>query len=291
MRNINKLIIRKNSYKIILCFILLHPVTNFCQESIIKGFILDSLDRPIEYVNIGIVNKPIGTVSNEKGEFSLNINKTLLLDTLRISSIGYKTRDFIINEFLNQNTKIKLKSYTENLDEVLINAKKLKSYTRGKDKIKTKNEVFFAIPSLKELNLGSEIGRKFSVGSKKPSLLEEFKFYIKKNNFEKVKFRINIYSIENNKPHKKLNNSNIIIEIENKYTGWTTVDLGKYQIKTKDDIIVTAEWIEASKTGNQLSLPILVPSFGSIHYYKYGSQSYWKKFKMVSSSMVLKYKQ
>lgn len=281
----------RNIKKIILSFVLLHPIINYCQESNIKGFILDSLNQPIEYVNIGIVNKPIGTVSNEKGEFSLNINETLLLDTLKVSSIGYKTREFIVKEILNQNTKIKLEGYTENLDEVLINAKDLKIYTKGKDKIKTKNEVFFAIPSLKELNLGSEIGRKFSVGSKKPSLLEEFKFYIKKNNFEKVKFRINIYSLENNEPYKKLNNSNIIIEIENKYTGWATVDLGKYQIKTNEDIIVTAEWIEASKTGNQLSLPILVPSFGSIHYYKYGSQSYWKMYKMVSSSMVLKYKQ
>ena len=264
---------------------------SYSQEKIISGVIMDSLKTPIAYANIGLIKKPIGTVSNEEGKFTLKVAETMFSDTLRVSCIGYEPKEYIISKLIGSKLLVNLKSHTENLEEVIINSKELKTYTKGKDKTKTKNEVFFAIPSLKELNLGSEIGRKFPIGSKKPSLLEEFKFFIKKNNFEKVKFRINIYSIKNNKPHKKLYNENLIIELDNKYTGWTKIDLTKYKIKSKQDIIITVEWIEASKIGNQLSLPVLVPSFNSIHYYKYGSQSYWKKYKMVSTSMVLKYKQ
>ena len=144
---------------------------------------------------------------------------------------------------------------------------------------------------MKNLNLGSEIGRKFSLGTKKPSLLKEFKFYLKENNFESVLFRLNFYTIENKKPSKKINNTNILIPADNQLTGWITTDLTDYGIKTQEDIIITVEWIKASEKGDKLSLPILIPSFSSTHYYKYGTHAKWKKYGSISTAMMLTYKQ
>ncbi len=272
--------------------ILLFSLSNvFSQERIIKGSVLDDLKKPIQYANIGVLSKPIGTVTNNEGEFILKINDSHILDTLKISSLGFKSKEFIIKDLLdNKISDIYLESHVEELEEVLISFDNLKSYTEGKEKTKSKNQVFFANPEIKNINLGSEIGRKFILGSKKPSIIEGFKFYIKENNYEKIKFRINIYGISNEIPSNRINKIDIYSEVQNT-KGWINVSLADYNIVTKDDVIVTVEWIEASKTGDKLSFPLLIPSFNSIHYYKQSAQSQWRKYKMISSAMLLTYKQ
>lgn len=274
--------------KIIILLISFNPL--FSQEKRVEGLVLDSLSNPIQYANVGIVNKPIGTVSNKNGRFSLNIDNSLLLDTLKISSLGFKSKNFTIRHLVkNPNINIFLESYIEKLEEVVIYSSNRKTKTKGKEKTKTKNQVFFASSKIKNINLGSQIGRKFSIG-KKTSQLEEFKFYLKYNDFEKIKFRINIYSINKNTPLKRINKTDIYKEV-GAITGWVKVDLTKYNIQVMEDVIISVEWIEASKTGNILSLPIFVPSFNSVHYYKQSAQAKWKKYKMISSAMVLTYKQ
>ncbi|UCH14670.1 MAG: carboxypeptidase-like regulatory domain-containing protein [Bacteroidales bacterium] len=57
----------------------------------IRGKIIDDNSRePVEYANISIVGKSIGTVSNSDGEFILKITPAFIYDTLGISYIGYK---------------------------------------------------------------------------------------------------------------------------------------------------------------------------------------------------------
>ncbi len=278
--------------KIIFTFIAISiSFSLFSQEKLIRGIITDSLNKPIQYANVGILNKPIGTVSNQYGEYFLYIDNSMNLDTLKISCLGFKSVEKRINDIQNNNFNVSLENYTEKLQEVVVKSDNLKTYIEGKEKTKTRNKVFFAFSSLKNLNLGSEIGRKFSLGTKKPSLLSEFKFFIKENNFEQVKFRINVYTIRDNNPDQRVNDKNIIVEVNDKLTDWIKVDLINYEIKIQQDIIVTVEWIEGSKSGNKLSLPIIIPSLGSVHYYKFGTQAKWKKYGSISSSMLLTYKQ
>ena len=264
----------------------------FSQEKTITGLVLDSLKIPIQYASVGILNKPIGTVTDTSGKFKLNIEDLYLLDTLKISSIGFKNKLFLIKD-INKESQLNviLENYTEKLQEVVISSSNLKKYSEGKEKTNSKNKVFFANSELKNVNLGSEIGRKFTIGNNKPSVLDEFKFFIKQNNFEKVKFRINIYNIKNNIPLNRINDTDIYVNVEKSLTGWIKVDLLEYNIKANDNIIITVEWIESSKSGDTLSLPIFVPSLSSTHYYKQGAQSKWVVYKMISTAMVLTYKQ
>jgi len=264
----------------------------FSQNIKLTGIVTDRQNNPIEYANVGILNKPIGTVTKFDGTFSLNLKIENKTDTLRVSNLGFKSQDILIKELTNKAFhKIKLKEYVEILDEIVIHSKKLKTYTEGKTKTKTKHQVIFANPELDNINLGSEIGRKFKLGNDNPSYLKNFKFFIKDNNFDFVKFRINIYTIENNNPYKKINFKNIIITTSENYVGWINVDLLPFHIVVREDIIVTVEWIEHSEIGNKLNLPIIIPSFGSKHYYKFGSQNSWKKYGNISSSMELEYEQ
>ena len=262
----------------------------FPQDIIISGIVKDSLGNPLQYVNVGILNKPIGTVSNYKGDFSLIIDESILLDTLKISRLGYKSEIVILNESKNI-FEITLFEKTEALEEVLLSSKKLKQYEKGKDKENTKLQVLFSNTYLKNSNLGTEIGRKFKLGDKNPSVLKSFKFYIKENDYTFSKFRINIHSLKKGLPSKRLHNEEIFTSIQNSYTGWVTINLEPYDVIVQQDIVISIEWIEKSDDGKILNMPMIAPSIGSTHYYKSGSQNKWSKTGGLSSSLLLTYEQ
>ena len=263
------------------------------QGLVIKGSVKDSLNNPIKYSSIGVLNKEIGTVSNEFGQFSLTINEKMKQDTLRISCLGYKPKELLIEEIIKNSNplNINLESYIESLGEVIITSRKTKTHKIGKLKTNTKAKVIYSMPELENKNLGTEIGKKFKLGKKRVSSLNEFKFYIKENDFDSVTFRINIYSIKNNRPNKRINKENIIVKVDKNHADWVITDLSPYDLNVKENIIITVEWIEHSVKGNKLSLPIIIPSLGSTHYYKFGSQNSWKKFGSLSTPMFLTYEQ
>ena len=58
--------------------------------------------QPLPFVNIGVLNKNLGTVSDEYGDFSLELNPEFLLDTLRFSMIGFGKKDFVVQDYLDQ---------------------------------------------------------------------------------------------------------------------------------------------------------------------------------------------
>lgn len=262
------------------------------QEVEVRGTVQSDSGLALGYVNIGIVGTPIGTVSDSIGNYKLFVDnvKELLNDSLVFSSIGYETRIiFLKREQDLGSLNVELKSVVENLEEVVISKNNKKSFSIGKSKTNTKSTVNFAISKAKNQNLGSEIGKKFKISSRKDVHLTNFEFYISYNDFDNVKFRINIYSLKKGIPNKILNTENIIIDVTDKKTGWIEVDLYDYNIITKNNVAVCVEWIEHSKKGRKLSLPMIIPSLGSIHFYKFGSQSKWKKYKALSSAMLLEY--
>ena len=56
----------------------------------ISGTIKKSDSSILSYVNIGIKLKNVGTVSNESGQFGLEIPKQFLKDTLTFSYVGFE---------------------------------------------------------------------------------------------------------------------------------------------------------------------------------------------------------
>ena len=85
-------------------------------DEVLKGLVLDASNQsPLPYANIFILNKNKGVVSNEKGNFSINISDYNETDSLRISYIGYTTIDKSIKE-LKIHSVINLKE-----DHLLLN--------------------------------------------------------------------------------------------------------------------------------------------------------------------------
>ncbi len=275
---------------VVLLFIFFTSFNAFSQDITISGIVKDSLGNPLQYVNVGILNKSIGTVSNYEGDFSLIIDKSILLDTLKISRLGYRPEIVLLNE-AKSIFEITLFEEMEVLEEVQLSSKKLKQYEKGKDKENTKLQVLFSNTYQKNSNLGTEIGRKFKLGDKNPSVLKKFKFYIKENDYKFSKFRINIYSLKKGLPFKRLHQEEIFTSVQDSYTGEVLVDLDTFDIIVQQDIIIAIEWIEKSDDGKVLNMPFIAPSIGSIHYYKSGSQDKWGKMGGFSSSLLLTYEQ
>jgi len=95
-RNLNML-----ANKIIFLAILgvIHCHTAFSQ--IISGIVISEKSRvPVEYVNIGIPGKGVGTVSDETGKYTLLIVPEYKDDSLLLSCIGYEPYALKISDLL-----------------------------------------------------------------------------------------------------------------------------------------------------------------------------------------------
>ncbi len=275
----------KNTILIIICTLL--SISIFSQQdNYVVGEIFSTEEKPLDYVNVGVIGTTLGTVSDAHGKFQLYFNeKVKANDTVRFSSIGYGDQEFTVAELKSKkDLKIKMQIQSTQLQEVVVLPDFLKTKTKGSKRTKTKMNVFYSISNKPNQNLGAEIGRKFKI--KKTTKLNKLRFFIAKNNFDTVRFRINVYHLKKRKPGKNILSQNIIHEVVGKKTGWLEVDLSPYQIISKKSVVVGVEWIYHSKEGKYLTLPIAMFTNGP-HFYKYGSQSKWKRFATMSSAMEL----
>ncbi len=259
----------KTTILVILCLV---NITVFGQNTV-DGIIKNAqTNEPVPYVNIGILNRDKGTVSNEKGEFSLEIPTEFINDTIKLSSIGYETKIFIANEFiktLNENRSIALSEKVIELNEVVVSNKKLKENVLGN---KTKSRMMRG--GFRNAELGNELGIKIRI-KKSPTYITKFHANLTSNTGEKMKFRLNFYSIKKGLPKEKLIYQNIIFSIDSK-EGEFVLDLSKYNLVVNDDFYLTMELIE--NEGNKESEVFFSAGLmGNATVTRLTSQAEWKK--------------
>jgi len=120
----------KNTYLFLLLIAILAFVNGYSQSwpdstindtvTELKGVVLDTdMKTALPYTNIYVRHKNKGVVSNEKGNFSIDISDLDNTDTLRFQYVGYKTRNITIGE-LKTSSVVYLKEEIINLSEILI---------------------------------------------------------------------------------------------------------------------------------------------------------------------------
>jgi hypothetical protein len=228
--------------------------TIVAQDESISGSVIDlENNSEIQYVNIGIMNKSIGTVSNSKGVFTLKLNdKSNLKDTLVFSHIGYKTKKMLVSSLIGKNNSIELEPLSNELKEVVVTFKQPKSKRFGRS-AKGLSLMHFNFYSYYEKGvddrLSKEIGIKFKL--KKDCKIENLNFNITQNDFKSLKFRLNFYKIENGLPTELLNEKDIIFEVKENFTGWYSFDLKPFDVfldKENEEVVATIQWLESVKT-------------------------------------------
>jgi len=254
------------------------------QAQLINGKVIDSSsEKPLEYVNLGVIDTSIGITTNEKGEFSLDIKGQSPKAIVRISMIGYKPQTFLIEELTNKENTIKLVSDPIQLGEVTV-----KPFSGKLKKVGTTSSTWhgeFCGIGGTQKGKGCEIGTQIELGSK-PVLLKSLHICMHNQSFESSLFRLHIRDIVNNLPSEEQLTENILIPIA-KRSGWVDIDLTKYNLVFKDDIALTIEWVKVNTTNKMKFIKVqgrdqycvlfkMKQKQGSI-YHRWGSESKWSR--------------
>lgn len=244
-------------------------IEGFCQAEC-RGVLLDSLTKqPIEFANIGLVGKGLGTVSDENGAYRLSIPDSLQEEPVRISIIGYKAVVFKAKE-LDKHPVVMLAQNFTPLKEVAVSAKKARIKIQGND---TRTHRFQA--GFNKNNLGAELAVKLHIKHPQTHLLK-LMFNIAVNNLDTCPlFRINIYR-EDDKgfPGENMLTQNVIVMPKTR-TGMVEVDLTPYAVFTDRDVFIAIEWIKDLGNTRGLYFSTRVP--GSATYHRQASQGKWEK--------------
>lgn len=268
---------KKTYYSIVLlfCVFLSHAQQDY------KGKVVDAeTGEPIPYVNIGVVEKGIGTVSDEEGLFNLYLKSNEVEPTVKIlfSALGYTSLNIDIAKMpltSNEYPIFKMEPSGISLNEVVVSNKDGRFIP---DVIGYKNYGEASFGYWKDnVALGGELATKI-VAKKGLRRLEKLQFEVFDNPSDSLLLRVNIYDDDGalGFPKANLNTSNRNILVTLKKTDkiiW--VDLKPFDIYTKDSFMVSLELLKVygeEKLG--LVLAAALNRYGS--YRKYSSQDGWE---------------
>lgn len=222
------------------------PVFLFGQEIEITGQLIDREQKSeIAYANIGILNKNVGTVSNNKGIFKLNLTEKIKdTDTLMISMIGYESRIFEVAEFkklLSKNMVISLEPKGYNLGEIVVVPRGSNTKLVGNKK---RNE--YISVSFTNNNMGHEMAVLLKI-EERPTYVEKVYVNITQCTYDSIFYRLNIY--EYNKktklPSKNILTEPIYLNFTQSETEKTlTIDVSHLNIIVQDDFVVSLELVK-----------------------------------------------
>lgn len=212
---------------------------NVLAQEISGKVVCSETNDPLEYVSIGIVDEPIGTITNERGFFKLDINGIKSYKTIRFSMVGYKPKAFKIQDLSFNNNLIKLEKISFDIDELVFTA------TRGK-KLKVGTSSLTRLGGVcgwggNRFGSGYELGTKINFGEN-PVKVESLHVRLYKQSYDSTFLRLHIRDIVDNQPGNELLREIIIFSLS-KESGWEEVDLSKYNIVMKGDAALTLEWI------------------------------------------------
>ncbi|MCC9166135.1 carboxypeptidase-like regulatory domain-containing protein [Pontibacter harenae] len=223
---------------------LFFPAALFSQgnELVLKGKVVDqAYYQAIPYASIGVKDKDVGTVTNEKGEFTLSVKQENAQDTLVLSMIGYKKRHYTVDalaQALRSSSILTLEAATLDLKEVEIAGNRLQTKSLGNEA--TPSGV--GMTPFKFSNLGNEIGLLCKVKDQ-PTYLEEFHVDIFLNDYDTLFFRLNIYTLTDGLPDENIQHEPIYLKFTGK-KGKASVDLKPYNLMVNEDFVVSLEYVK-----------------------------------------------
>jgi hypothetical protein len=226
--------------KLLSILLLSSILTSQLNSQIITGKVFDSSNgEPLEYVSIGVINTSIGTITDAKGNFKIDVRGQSQKDIVRISMISYKPQTFTIEELSQKENTINLIAAPTQLAEIIIkpSGKSRQVGTTGYDRIGN-----WCGWGGSDFGKGNEIGMKLELGTS-PVQLKSLHIHVHRQSFDSSLYRLHIRTIADKSPFDELLNNNIILTIT-KESGWVDFDLIKYNIVLEGDVALTLEWVK-----------------------------------------------
>ena len=246
-----------------------------------EGRVLDaSTGRPIPFVNIGILSRGIGTVSDADGNFLLEFYPREVGpgDVLRLSSLGYQPKEIPLEKLDPRVAAFtfRLQPDAISLQEVVVSDKKLleAEQTHGYPDLIGKGIGYWK----DSVALGGELASLIRL-RKGLYRLNSLNFHVLENPADSLLLRINIYSPDTGagNPGENLNKSgkNILYTLRGG-TIFSVIDLAPYDLWARNDVIVSLELL-GLYGAETIGLALPAGGYpGGKSWRRYASQGSWE---------------
>ncbi len=215
-----------------------------CYASTFNGTLLcKETGKPVEYANIGIVGKNVGTTTDASGRFTIALDEANDNEQIRISSIGFATLDMKVAAFrtaYQATGTIYLSQQNTQLKEVVFKPKKFKHKRLGV----SANSAGIVI-GFDTTMKGNEAGVLMKI-RKTPTFIDSVEINVCLCEYDSIFFRLNIYE------HKDSDFVNVLREpvyinmpasaIRNHHI---SVDLSKMNVTVSNDFLVSVEYVRS----------------------------------------------
>ncbi|MBX2816002.1 MAG: carboxypeptidase-like regulatory domain-containing protein, partial [Saprospiraceae bacterium] len=211
------------------------PSVLVSQDTDVSAIVIDATtEEPIPYVNIGVVNRNLGTVSDYEGAFKLE--QVDHKESIRFSALGYATLDLSVMKLMEEST-VRLVPRQYDFEAVEVKASSLGDVTIVGARNQKGRGLSIGFGSTM---LGTEIGAPIEV--KQPILVSSMHFKLNHAKGDSLLFRLNIYDFADGQVGEKVLRENVYLK-DAQRRGEYTMDLKEYEIVLKDDVMVSLEWL------------------------------------------------
>jgi hypothetical protein len=205
--------------------IVLQPKPQNFDKVIIKGKVMNmESGLPIEFAGIQLINTVKGTLTDKNGNFSIQIQKSELNDSLVISSLGFEKASFIASGFTQSYEHVVyLKPKIVSLQTVNIRASDFKTKTLG-------NNSLFSFGSIYIDTQGQQTALFISNKRGKRGIISSVSYYLSGKGNVNSPFRIRIYEKDTMsvRPGKDLLTEMVVAKP--KKAGWFKIDISQFNI-------------------------------------------------------------
>jgi hypothetical protein len=227
---------------------LLASISLHAQITIIEGRILNTkTGEPVPFATLGVPRRSIGTVADEQGRYLLRLPAGLT-DTLIVSSVGF-SREVVLPQALAAGQReFRLAPQEQTLRDVVVEHRRVHPSLLGRNN--AKGDILWLAGSSGKETVDDEWGWEFGTLLKpaKRTYLEEFHVFLATNTYEHLRFRLNLYTVEQGHPGQLLVTQDIQLICSNKEQGWQTVDLRPFALELDArPVFATIQWLQSEK--------------------------------------------
>lgn len=243
-------------------FSLLFCVASFvlqAQNIILEGRVLQAeTGEPVPFATLGVPGRGLGTVADEQGRYLLRL--PTLADTLVVSCVGFERQVVPPAALAAGQRTFRLAPQEQALRDVVVAHRAVHPARLGRNK--EKGDLHWMAGSSGKTTVDDEWGWEFGTLLKLThrTYLEEFHVYLSANTYEQLRFRLNLYTVEQGRPGRPLLARDIQLVCTNKQRGWLTVDLRPYEVQLPGQpVFATVQWLQSEKTDPEdkyFSIPV-----------------------------------
>ncbi|AYA36443.1 carboxypeptidase-like regulatory domain-containing protein [Hymenobacter oligotrophus] len=230
------------------------------QQEPLEGQVLNAhTGLPVPFATLGVPRRGLGTVADEQGRYLLRLPADFR-DTVVVTSVGFTRALLLPAQLASGQRVVRLAPQEQTLANVVVAHRRVKPATLGRKS--AKGDVRWVAGSSGKNTVDDEWGWELGavLHPAKPAVLEQFHVYLHDNNYELLRFRLNLYAYEQGKPGKALLQQDVQLKVWPKQKGWLTVDLRSYHINlAAQPVAATIQWLQSETAEPQkkyFSVPV-----------------------------------